>query len=63
MSQNLPEIPLFKAMRKGLKAIVSKEPIFRYGVRGKTQIGEVIQVYDPTKKEGSKIFSYPQFDK
>ena len=62
MSQNLPEMPLFKAMRKGFKAIVGKEPIFRYGVKGKRKIGEVIQVYDPSRKEGSKLFSYPRYD-
>lgn len=48
-------------MARGIKAVVNKEPIFKYGKNTKTKIGTILHIYDPSRKEGSKLFTIPKW--
>jgi len=61
MVKKLPELGLFSAMSRGIKAVVNKEPIFKYGKNTKTKIGTILHIYDPSREEGSKLFTVPKW--
>ena len=59
----LPEMTPIQAMRRGMKAIVGTLPIYKYSTEKKSQIGELVHIYDPFKEEGSKFYTFPKWFK